>query len=51
MQLEAEEHYRLMIGLLKEDKDLDNIAKILYDRKEYIDEVLKKSHEFQTLRL
>ena len=49
MTLEAEEHYRLLLAIFKEDKEIDDIAKLLYDRKEHVDRVLKESLQFMEL--
>ena len=49
MTLDAEEHYRLLLAIFKSDKELDDIAKILYERKEHVDGVLKESVTFMKL--
>ena len=49
MTLDAEEHYRLLLAIFKEDKELDDIAKLLYERKELAEGVLKESEAFMKL--
>lgn len=49
MQLDAEEHYQLLIRIFKADKELEDISKLMYNRKEEVDGVLKASIEFLQL--
>ena len=49
MTLDAEEHYRLLLAMFKSDKELDDIAKLLYERKDHVDRVLKECEAFKQL--
>lgn len=49
MQLDAEEHYQLLIRVLKVDKELDDVGHVLYDRRQEVDRVFKDSLEFLLL--